>query len=134
MLIQYSLKSAVNSSGAVSPAARATASITPVRMPGRAVGKITQVTTCVGVAPMPIAASRILAGTRLIASSAVSRIVGTIRSASATPPAGAENSPVATTTVAYANTPARIDGRPVSTLAAKRTAAAVRVSGPNSAM
>ena len=90
---------------------------------------MTLVTTCVGVAPIPIAASRILDGTRLIASSAVSRTVGSISSASATPPAGAENSPVTTTTVAKANTPARIDGSPVSTLAAKRTAEAVASIG-----
>jgi len=42
---QKLLKSAVNSSGAVSPAARATASMTPVRMPGIAVGRSTFQTT-----------------------------------------------------------------------------------------
>ena len=108
--------------------------MTPVTMPGKAVGTTTRATTWVCVAPIPTAASRILGGTRLIASSAVSRIVGTISSARATPPAGAENPPVTTTTVANANTPARIDGSPVSTLAAKRTALAVCVSGPNSVM
>src|SRR5690348_908239 len=133
-LIQYSLNSAVNNSGAVSPAARATASIMPVSIAGAAVGNTTLVTTCVGVAPIPIAASRILAGTPLIASFAVSKTVGNIKSASATPPAGAENLPVATTITAKLKTPARIEGNPVSTFAAKLTAEAVRVSGPNSLM
>src|SRR5271166_2950632 len=117
-LIQNSLKSEVNSNGAVSPAARASASMTPVRIPGKAVGRITLVTTCVGVAPIPIAASRIRDGTRLMASSAVSMIVGSMSNASAAPPAGAENPPVTTTTVANANTPAKIEGRPVRTFAA----------------
>ena len=40
-LIQKSLNSAVKSSGAVSPAARATASMTPVRYAGEAVGSTT---------------------------------------------------------------------------------------------
>jgi hypothetical protein len=83
---------------------------------------------------MPIAASRIRDGTRLMASSAVSMIVGSISNASAAPPAGAENPPVTTTTVANANTPARIDGRPVSTLAANCTAFAILLSAPKSAM
>src|SRR5258708_31665785 len=83
-LIQKLLNSAVNSSGAVSPAARATASITPVSIAGAAVGPITFVTTSVGVAPIPIAASRLPDGTRLIAPSAVLRTVGSNRGASAT--------------------------------------------------
>ena len=84
------LNSAVNSSGAVSPAARATASMTPVRMPGTAVGSSTIQTTWVRVAPMPMAASFIRDGTMRIASSAVRMIVGSIRIDSATAPATAE--------------------------------------------
>src|SRR5262249_14724143 len=87
---QYLLNSAVNKSGAVSPAARATASITPVSRPGRAVGSTTFQTTCVWVQPIPMAASRMRCGTILIACSAVKRIVGSIRIARAMPPAGAE--------------------------------------------
>ena len=68
---QKLLNMAVNKSGAVSPAARATASITPVRMPGMAVGISDPPHDLCGVAPMPIAASRILAGTMRMASSAV---------------------------------------------------------------
>src|SRR5215469_13968237 len=79
-LIQKLLNKEVNSSGAVSPAALATANMTPVRIPDKAVGTTTCETTWVGVAPMPTAASRIRGGTLLIASSAVRRIVGSIRS------------------------------------------------------
>ena len=84
------LNSAVNSSGAVSPAARATASMTPVRMPGIAVGSSTIHTVCVSVAPMPIAASFIRAGTMRMASSEVRMIVGSIRIGARRAPANAE--------------------------------------------
>ena len=80
----------MNSSGADSPATRATPSMMPVRMPGSAVGSTTLATTWVGVQPMPTAASFIRVGTVRIDSSAVRITVGSISTASATPPATAE--------------------------------------------
>src|SRR5262249_31614415 len=121
---QKLLKSAVNSRGAVSPAAPATANMTPVRMAGRAVGSTILQMTWLRVQPIPYAASRVMRDTVFIASSAVSTTVGTINTARATAPAGAEYVPVTSTTLAYAKTPARIDGSPVRVLAARRTAPA----------
>ena len=57
-------------------------------------------TTWVRVQPMPMAASFIRCGTMRIASSAVSITVGSISTASATPPARAEKVPVVSTTAA----------------------------------
>jgi len=84
---------------------------------------MTRQIVCVLVVPMPMAASRILAGTMRIASSDVNMFVGIISSESAAPPAQAEK-PVARTMRPYAKTPARIEGKPVSTLAENRTARA----------
>ena len=64
--------------------------MTPVRMPGIAVGSSTIHTVCVLVAPMPMAASFMRAGTMRIASSEVRMMVGSIRIESATAPATAE--------------------------------------------
>jgi len=64
--------------------------MTPVRMPGRPVGSTTCQITCARVQPMPRAASFIRRGTIRIASSAVRMIVGSISTASDTPPAIAE--------------------------------------------
>ena len=80
----------MKSSGAVSPAARATASITPVMTPGSAVGSVTLRITWVRVQPMPYAASFMIFGTIFKDSSAVRMTVGTMSTASAAPPAGAE--------------------------------------------
>ena len=77
-------------SGADSPATRATPNITPVRIPGSAVGSTIFQIIWVRVQPMPSAASFILRGTIFMASSAVSTTVGSIRIASDTPPAIAE--------------------------------------------
>ncbi len=88
------LKRAVKRSGAVSPAALAMASMMPVRMPGMAVGRRTIHTVCVVVAPMPIAASRIFAGTMRMASSEVRMIVGSMRIKRAIAPAMAEYPPM----------------------------------------
>ena len=93
---QKLLKPAVKSKGAVSPAARATDNITPVRIPGRAVGSMTRRTVCARVAPMPIAASRMCAGTMRIASSEVRMIVGSMSSDKAAAPATADL-PISTT-------------------------------------
>ena len=51
--IQNWLKSAVKTSGAVSPAARATASITPVMMAGMASGRTIRLIVWKRVAPRP---------------------------------------------------------------------------------
>ena len=59
-------------------------------MPGSAVGKTIFQIICVRVQPMPSAASFILRGTIFMASSAVRTTVGSMRMASATPPAMAE--------------------------------------------
>ena len=88
----------MNSSGAVSPAARATASSTPVKRPGRAAGRITIHTACVVVQPMPTAASRMRCGTMRMASSAVSSTISSMRIDRAMPPARAENVPMTVTT------------------------------------
>ena len=64
--------------------------MTPVKIPGIAVGKSTIQTVCVFVAPMPIAASFMRAGTMRIASSEVRMMVGNIRIDKATAPAMAE--------------------------------------------
>ena len=76
----------MNRSGADSPATRATLSMTPVRIPGRAVGRTIFQIICVRVHPMPSAASFILRGTVFIASSAVRTTVGSIKTASEMPP------------------------------------------------
>ena len=59
-------------------------------MPGIAVGSTTFQTVWVSVQPMPWAASFIRCGTMRTDCSAVSITVGSIRTASATPPAIAE--------------------------------------------
>ena len=64
--------------------------MTPVRIPGRAVGSTIFQIIWVRVHPIPSAASFILRGTVFIASSAVRTTVGSIKTASETPPAQAE--------------------------------------------
>src|SRR4029453_3590946 len=98
--------------------------MTPVRMPGSAVGNTIFQITWLRVQPIPYAASLVIRGTIFIASSAVRTTVGTISTARATAPAGAEDEPVMSPTLAYAKTPARIDGSPVKVFAPKRTALA----------
>ena len=61
----------MNKIGAVSPAARDNVSITPVRIPGRAVGKTTSLIVSNCVAPKAKVASRIETGMRFKASSVV---------------------------------------------------------------
>src|SRR5262245_66147287 len=107
--------------------------MTPVRMPGIAVGRTIFQITWLRVQPRPYAASLVMRGTIFMASSAVSSTVGTISTARATAPAGAEYVPVTSTTLAYAKTPARVEGRPVSVLAEKRTALDSELLGPSSA-
>src|SRR3954449_12130458 len=77
---------AVNRSGAVSPAARATASSEPVIRPGSAVGTTMRNTTRQRCAPRASAASRSDSGTRLSTTSAARATIGSISSASAIDP------------------------------------------------
>ena len=85
------LLSAVNSSGAVSPAMRASASMMPVTMPGNAAGTTTLNTARLRVAPSASAPSRIVPGTRSSSSSVVRAMIGIIITPSARPPAMALN-------------------------------------------
>ena len=80
------LLDAVKSSGAVSPATRATASMTPVSRPDAAAGRITLQATRHRGAPSPSAASFIWLGTSRSISSAVRTTMGNISTARATPP------------------------------------------------
>ena len=88
--LQNWLPKAVKSSGAVSPATRAKASMQPVMMPAEAVLRLTENTVRHLETPSPSAASRIASGTVASISSVVRVMVGTIMMASATPPAKAE--------------------------------------------
>src|SRR4051794_5976773 len=84
---------AVNSSGAVSPAARATASIVPVMIPGSAVGSTTRRTTCQRGAPRARAASRSDCGTSSSTTSAARATTGSISSDRASAPFHPANEP-----------------------------------------
>ena len=87
---QYRLLRAVKRSGAVSPATRASATRTPVTMPGSAAGRITLQTARPRVAPRARAPSRRLGGTSASSSSVVRTTIGIIITPSAKPPASAE--------------------------------------------
>ncbi len=76
----------VNSSGAVSPAARATASSAPVSSPARAVGSTTRTTIRQRGDPRARAASRRESGTRSRTTSAERVTTGSMSSARATEP------------------------------------------------
>ena len=76
----------MNSSGAVSPAARATASSTPVTMPGSAVGRTMLKITFQRGAPSASADSRSPAGTSSRITSAERITTGSISSDSASEP------------------------------------------------
>src|SRR5213592_3091837 len=84
------LLSAVNSSGAVSPPMRATASRIPVMIPAFAARTVTRVITFHCGAPSAAAASRRLSGTRRSMFSVVRITTGITISASAIVPAQAE--------------------------------------------
>ena len=62
-------------------------------------------TVCVGVAPMPMAASFMREGTMRMASSEVRMMVGNMRMESAMAPAMAEYPPVVSTMAPYARRP-----------------------------
>ncbi len=95
--LQNWLLSAVNSSGAVSPDIRATASRMPVMTPLRTARSVTfRITFHIG-APSATAASRRLAGTRCSMFSVVRTTTGTAISASANEPAQPEKCPTCVT-------------------------------------
>ena len=77
-----SLTTPVSISGATSPAPRAMARISPVRMPGAAAGSTTRTMVWNLVAPMASEASRIERGTAARASSEATITTGTVSSAS----------------------------------------------------
>ena len=81
----------VKSSGAVSPAMRATPRIVAVINPLRAAGTTTSATVFHCVAPIASPASRRSPGTKLRTSCAVRVTVGTIRIVSANPPRKADD-------------------------------------------
>src|SRR5690606_39109124 len=94
-LLQYWLPNAVNSSGAVSPEIRASASRMPVTMPGIAERYITCTVTFHCGTPSDSAASRICEGTSRSISSVVRNTTGSTMKASAIAPATAEKLPPA---------------------------------------
>ena len=94
----------------------------PVTMPARAVGSTTRSTTFHSGTPRARPASRSEAGTSRTISSVVRTTIGSMMTASATPPATAENRRMGRTTSVYAKIPMTIDGTPLSTSARKRTA------------
>ena len=94
---QASLVSAVKSSGAVSPATRATASRTPVMSPLFAERKTTARVMRQRGAPIASADSRSAFGTMHSMSSVVRRMTGNMMIARATEPAKPENRPVVMT-------------------------------------
>ena len=77
----------VNSSGAVSPAARATARTPPVMMPLKAVGRMIPITVLQRLTPSARLASRSEDGTSSSTSCAARAISGSITIASPTAPA-----------------------------------------------
>ncbi len=85
------LPSAVNRSGAVSPATRARPSIAAVTIPRLAAGSTTRTIVAVREAPSASDASRSDRGTASRNSSALRVMIGIIITPSATPPASVEN-------------------------------------------
>ena len=100
LVLKKRLLNAVNSSGAVSPAMRASASTMPVMMPGSAAGSTTLKTARARVAPSASAPSRIEPGTSRSSSSVVLAMIGIIIVPRANPPASALNCLNGTTTTA----------------------------------
>ena len=122
MLVEkFRLPSAVKSSGAVSPAIRATPTRQPVTMPASAVRATIRSDVRQRGYPSASAASRSECGTRRTISSVVRAIIGTMSTASATLPASAEKWPIGLTSQVHAKIPTTIDGVPFSTSATKRT-------------
>src|SRR3546814_4389614 len=119
--LQYWLPNAVNSSGAVWPEMRASASRMPVTMPGMAERYSTCTVTFHCGTPSDSAASRICAGTSCSISSVVRTTTGSTMKASAIAPASAEKWPICATTRVYTNRPSTIDGADSRMSLTKRT-------------
>src|SRR5713101_6896921 len=117
--LQNRFPKAVKSSGAVSPATRANASSTAVRIPLYAAGTITVAIVFHLLAPSAIAASRSARGTASKNSSVLRSVIGIIISPSAKPPARVEKCLNGSTTRLYAKIPITIDGTPFSKSAAR---------------
>src|SRR5215469_11597840 len=83
-LVQNWLPNAVKSSGADSPATRATESSAPVTMPARATGTVTSSVDFQAGIPSASAPSRITPGTSRTASSVVRTTIGSMMTDSAT--------------------------------------------------
>jgi len=97
---QKRLPNAVNRRGAVSPATRATASMTPASTPGSAVGSTIWRVARQRGQPSASAPSRRVVGTSLTISSVVRLVTGIISTDSATPPDSAEKWFIGMTTTA----------------------------------
>ena len=115
-LLQNSwLVAAVNSNGAVSPAARATPSSMPVKSPFFPVLKTILSTVFHLGIPRAIDASLNVIGTSLRDSLVVLAMIGVIIRLNAKPPAKAECSFIGKTIIMKTNSPNTIVGKPVST-------------------
>jgi hypothetical protein len=115
LFAKYWLVEAVNSIGAVSPVARATANSMPVKRPFFPV-LITILSTVFHLGtPRAIEASLNVIGTSLRDSLVVLAIMGSITKLRARPPAKAENCFVVRTSITKTNSPSTIEGNPVST-------------------
>ena len=104
---------AVNSSGAVSPAPRATARRVPVTMPLIPAGRMTFRIVPVYDTPRASAASRSVTGMSRRVSSVDRVITGSMIMAMASPPESAEKWPMGRTIQTYATIPITIDGMPM---------------------
>ena len=125
--------SAVNSSGAVSPAIRATASSTPVMIPPTDARSVIFSTMRHFGVPSAKAASRSAFGTSFSMFSVVRITIGICSSASAITPAQPEKRPDFATTIAYTNRPMTIDGADSRMSLMKRIVLASRFFWPYSA-
>src|SRR6202046_141224 len=130
--LQNRLPKAVKSSGAVSPATRASASNIPVSMPPLAAGSTTVTIVFHLLAPRAIAPSRRLPGTALRNSSVLRTVIGITIIPNATPPANAEKCFTGNTTSEYAKIPITMEGTPFSRSVVYRTTKE-NVLPPNSA-
>ena len=122
----------MNSIGAVSPAARATATMVAVTIPPTAVGRITVRTVRVREAPSAMLPSRSVDGTSSSTSSVARAINGSMMIASAIA-AAKPLWPRLTTTSLKMNMPITMVGTPASTFSVSRIASANRC-GANSVL
>ncbi|MNV65889.1 hypothetical protein D3C71_1586110 [compost metagenome] len=133
LVLKNWLLSAVNSSGAVSPLMRATASSSPVMTPLRAARNVTMVDTFHRGAPSAKAASRKLPGTSRSMFSVVRTTTGTAINDRARLPAHPEKPPTVATAIAYTNKPSTMDGADSMMSVTNRVSSAVLLWSPYSA-